>query len=351
MRNKITLLFLLISYLVDAQIGGTGIYNFLYLQPNARIAALGGNAIATPDNDINLAIQNPSLLNKNFNNQIGMSFVNYFAGIKAGDVSFAKHIDTLHTTFSGGLQFVNYGDFTKTAPDGQVLGTFSAGEYNFHLSAARVYNQYQYGASLKFINSTLEAYNSYGIAFDVAGSWISKDRLMLATAVVSNVGQQLKSYSNQNNESIPYNVQLGFSKKFEHNPLRIGIIAHDLQNFGKLLYQIDNRNNKNIDLETGLAIQEKFTVLDQMMSHLIINTELVFGKSLNIRFGYNALRRREMELTNIRSMAGFSWGFGVKINRFQVSYGSGTFLAGRTTNNFSIITRLDDFKRKKTSTN
>ncbi len=351
MRIKILFPFFLISYFAQAQIGGSGIYSFLYLQPNARIAALGGSAITCPDDDINLVIQNPSLLTKNNSNQIGMNFVNYFAGIKAGDVSFAKHIDTMHTTFLAGMQFVNYGDFTKTAPDGQVLGTFSAGEYNLHLSASRSFKQFQYGASLKLIYSSLETYNSFGMAMDVAGSWFSSDKLIMATAVVSNIGQQLKAYSNDNIESIPYNVQLGFSKKFEHNPLRIGIIAHDLQSAGKLLYQIDSRNNTNINLETGLPIAEKFTVFDQALSHLIINTELVFGKSLNIRFGYNVLRRREMSLTQIRSMAGFSWGFGVKINRFQVSYGSGNFLSGRNTNNFSIVTRLDDFKRKKNTTN
>lgn len=351
MRLKLFLLLVLPGLLVKAQVGGMGTYRFLYLQPNARIAGLGGNAIVTPDNDVNLIVQNPSLLNKNFHNQIGLNFVNYFANIKAGDFNFAFHIDTLHTTFSMGIQFVNYGDFTKTAPDGQVLGTFSAGEYNLHLTAARVYKQFQYGASLKLINSTLETYNSFGIAADVAASWFSKDRLLMTTAVISNAGIQLKAYRNDHYENIPINIQVGFSKKFEHNPLRIGIILQELQSAGKLLYQINNRNNKNIDLETGLPIQEKFNIFDQALSHVVVNTELIFGKTLNIRFGYNALRRRELSLTDVRGMNGFTWGFGIKINRFQIAYGSGIYLTGRNTNNFSIVTRLDDFKRKKNTTN
>ncbi len=334
----------------QAQLGGMGTYQFLYTQANARIAALGGNAIATPDNDINLVSQNPSLLNNNFKHQIGLNFVNYFADIKGGDFNYGFHIDTIKTSFSVGLQFLNYGDFTKTSPDGQVLGTFYAGEYNLHFSAARVYKQFQYGATLKVINSNMETYNSYGVAGDVAGSWFSKDRLMMATAVISNIGTQIKTYRADNYEAIPYNVQLGWSKKFEHNPLRIGIIAQNLQSAGKLLYQIDNRNNKQINFETGLPTPEKFTIFDHALVHLVVNAELVFGKTLNIRFGYNEMRRREMSLTDVRGMNGFSWGFGVKINRFQISYGSGVYMTSRHTNNFSIVTRLDDFKRKKTTT-
>ncbi|MDP1726199.1 MAG: type IX secretion system protein PorQ [Bacteroidota bacterium] len=352
MKPVFTLLLLSISTLwVQAQVGGMGTYRFLYLQPSARIAALGGNAIATPDHDVNLTVQNPSLLNKDFHNQVGLNFVNYFADIKAGDFNYSYHADTIHTTFSLGMQFVNYGNFTKTDIDGTVLGSFSAGEYNLHFSATRTYKQFQYGASLKIINSTLESYNSYGIAADVAGSWFSKDRLMMLTTVVSNLGTQLKAYRNDNYENIPYNIQLGFSKKFEHNPLRIGIIAHNLQSMGKLLYQIDDRNRKEINFETGLPNEEKFSIFDHALSHLIVNTELIFGKTLNIRFGYNDLRRREMSLRDVRGMNGFSWGFGVRIYRIQVSYGSGIFMTGRNTNNFSIVTRLDDFKRKKSTTN
>ncbi len=345
MKIKICFFLLAFTNLAFAQIGGMGTYRFLYVSPNARIAALGGNAISTPDADVNLVSQNPSLLNKNNNNQIGLNFVNYFADISAGEANYARHFDSLKTTFAAGIQYINYGKFNKTAADGQDLGTFSAGEYNLHFSAARAYKQYSYGATLKVINSNLEAYNSFGVAIDVAGNWTSPDKLLLLSAVVSNFGTQLKTYTEGNYEKIPYNVQLGFSKKFEHNPFRIGVIAHNLQSPGKLLYQIENR--QLISLETGEPVQEDFTILQKTMSHLIFNTELIFGKTLNVRFGYNPMRQRELALNNIRGFNGFSWGFGIKINRFQVAYGLGGYMPGKNTNTFSIITRIDDFKKAK----
>jgi hypothetical protein len=347
MKIRLAFLLLVLSKITLAQIGGMGTYQFLYVSPNARIAALGGNAISTPDADVNLVSFNPSLLTKKNHHQIGLNYINYFSDITAGEANYAHHFDSIATSFAAGIQYLNYGNFTKTSPDGQVLGTFTAGEYNFHITAARAYQKFNYGATLKFINSNLETYNSYGLAVDLGGSWTSPDNLVLLTAVVNNIGTQLKSYTNDNYENIPYNVQLGFSKKFEHNPFRIGVIAHNLQSPGKLLYQIDSRNNRNISLETGLPIQENFTLLQQTMSHLIFNTEMILGKTLNIRFGYNALRKREMSLNNIRGFNGFSWGFGLKINRFQFSYGNGGYMPGRNTNAFTIITNLDNFKRAK----
>lgn len=348
MRIRFLLLCLLLSKLGWSQIGGLGTYQFLNVSSNARIAALGGSAISTPDADINLVSFNPSLLKKENHNQLGLNFVNYFTDISAGELNYARHFDSLDITFASGIQYINYGNFVKTAPDGQVLGDFSAGEYNLHFTAAKTIKKINYGATLKLIYSNLETYYSSGAAVDLGANWISKDKLMLVTAMVSNVGTQFKSYTNDNYENIPYNVQLGFSKKFEHNPFRFGVILHNLQSPGKLLYQIDSR--QQISLETGNIIADDFTLAQKAMSHVIINTELILGKSLNIRFGYNAMRQRELALNNIRGFNGFSWGFGIRLNRFQCSYGYGGYMPGKNTNTFSIVTRLDDFKRSKKTT-
>jgi hypothetical protein len=83
------------------------------------------------------------------------------------------------------------------------------------------------------------------------------------------------------------------------------------------------------------------------MSHLIINGELVLTKNFNLRMGYNHLKRRELALTDSKGTSGYTWGFGIKINRFQLHYGSGAFMGGQNTNHFSIITNLEAFKKKK----
>ena len=81
-RITFTLLFLLIFNFLFAQIGGDNTFEFLNLNSSARIAALGGNAIATRTDDVTLVSENPSQLMPSMSKQVGLSFVNYFAGIK-----------------------------------------------------------------------------------------------------------------------------------------------------------------------------------------------------------------------------------------------------------------------------
>ncbi len=347
MKVFVSIIAMFIQLPIYAQLGGNTTYNFLKLHASARAAALGGNAINNPAIDLNLASTNPALLNQDFSKQLTFSYVKYLADIGAGYIGTAYHFDSIQTTLAAGLQYIDYGNFKRMSPDGTDLGNFSAGEYCFQLGAAKSIGQFQYGGTAKFIYSNLESYQSIGMAADLAAAWFDSKRLTMATLVISNFGSQLTTYSGSNRENIPLNIQMGYSKKFEHSPLRIGIIAQHLEMVGRLLYQIENRNNNNIDLETGLPIQENFSLLDHFMSHLILNGELVLTKNFNLRIGYNHLKRRELALTESKSTSGYTWGFGIKINRFQLHYGSGAFMGGQNTNHLSIITNLEEFKKKK----
>jgi len=336
-----------------AQIGGNSIYNFLQLMPNARVGAMGGYAIATPEDDLGLALQNPSLLNANVKHQVSLNYVNHLADITNGNFAYAGHLNKQNITLAGGIQYINYGNFTRMSPDGAFLGVFNAGEYAFYLSGAKpLSKKFNAGATVKYIYSNLDTYNSLGLAADAAITYYSNDKLFTAAAVLSNFGTQITTYSNNNNfESMPTNLQIGFTKKFKHNPLRIGLVAHHLNRPGKLLYQISNRNNRNVNLETGEPIAEKFSLLDHALSHMVINTELILGKNLRVRFGYNYLRRRELGITDLAGSTGFSWGFGLKLSKFIFSYGSANYHLGNSTNQFSVVTNIADFVKKKTKVN
>lgn len=330
----------------QAQIGGTSVYNFLNVYPNARIAALGGSAIVTPDNDMSLVLANPSLLTKKMQNQFSMNYLRYFADMGMGYFGYAWNTKSARP-LSAGVHYINYGVFDKTDESGNIIGSFAANDFCFHFSTSRIYQNWNIGVNAKVIYSEMESYTSLGLAADVAASWRSEDSLMMVTAVVSNLGKQLISYTQKNSENLPINIQIGFSKKFAHNPLRLSLIAHNLQDIGNLLYQNSGKNSGNTDLVTGQIIPEQFTILDYAMSHLIANSEVIFGPGFMLRFGYNNLRRRELSLPDTRTFAGFSWGFGIKINKFHFSYGSASFYADNATNNFSIVTNLSEFYKKK----
>lgn len=344
--KSIVVVFIFISTTLKAQLGGMTPYGFLNNYSNARIAALGGSAIATHDNDASLVINNPSLLTAGIDKQLSLNYQNYLANIGTGYFGYAFNTKSAGPLMLG-VQYINYGSFDKKDIDNTNLGSFAANDFAIHLSTSRIIKKWNIGATAKFVYSVIESYTSTGMAADIAASYKSEDSLSVFTAVINNLGYEISTYTGTERQQYPMNLQIGYSKKFAHNPLRISIIAHDLQKIGGLLYQNSTKNNRNIDLSTGLPVEEDFTSINYLMSHLIINTELVFGQGFQLRFGYNDLRRRELALPDARSWAGFSWGFGLKVRKFRFSYGSSSFYSTNATNHFSIITNLQEFKKKK----
>ena len=348
-RFQFLILLSLLTRLALAQVGGTSTYQFLSLQPNARIASLGGYAIATRENDVNLASQNPSLLSKDMDNQLAYNHVFYFDGIGAGHVAYAKHKDSVGT-FMAGLQYISYGTFRQTSATGDVLGEFTAAEYCFQAGYAKSFNKLTVGGQLKFIYSTLESYTSLGIATDLSATYYDPEQLLTLSVVASNLGTQIKTYRQGNNEQLPFNLQVGVSKKFAHAPFRFSLVAHNLQNPGGLLYNNLNKPGLRKDLETGQPIPESFNAFDQVLSHLNLSGELLLGKSFYLGLGYNHLRRWEMKLEETGGMTGFAWGFGLRLSKFQLAYGRTGYHVGHSTNHISFIVFMNEYlKKKKTS--
>ncbi len=348
MRKVITLLLILSAQLANAQIGGTKVYSFLNLQSNARINALGGYAIATPEADVNLAIQNPALLNKLMHNQATFNYMRFVDDIGAGYAGYAYSLDSMNT-ISGGVQYISYGTFTGTNEQSQETGAFTAAEYCYHLTYARkITAKISVGGTLKFINSNLEKYNSMGLGVDLGVNYFNPENLISLSGVISNAGMQITTYRVGNREQLPLNLMIGFSKKFLHNPLRISIVAHNLQSPGKLLYQNVSRPGQNRDLETGNIVLDKINALDKIAAHLNVSTEILLGKFMYVGFGYNHLRRYEMKLSTSSKLAGFGWGLGIKLKKLQVAYGSSAYHAAYATNTISFVIFINEFTKNKT---
>jgi hypothetical protein len=327
-----------------AQTGGYSTYKFLNLQPSARITALGGNLISVKDHDLNNAYQNPSLLNSEMHNTVVFNTANYFADINYGYAAYARSYKNVGT-FSGGIQYINYGDFNQTDEYGNTLGTFSAKEQVVHVSYGRNYQSFSYGATLKGIFSSMESYNSAAIATDIAGTFSDTDANFTAGFVLKNIGTQLQTYSGER-EKLPFEAQFGISKKLKHAPFRFSIILHDLQKFD-LTYVDPQEQEKNIDLATGQPIKKEFSLADKLARHVIVGTEIIFSKHFNIRVGYNHQKRKEMAIEGKASTVGFSWGVGVRIKKISFSYGSARYSLAGSTNMFSFAVRPSDFIGKK----
>jgi len=332
-----------------AQVGGNNTYEFLNLPISARVSALGGNLISVKDNDLNVSLINPSLLSDSMSNNVALSYINYFADINYGYVAYAKHFDKIGN-FSAGIHYLDYGKFIRADEIGNSDGTFGASEMSFNLAYARsiIDSNLTLGATLKTIYSQLESYSSWGSALDVAATYVRPAHGFAAAVVIKNMGRQWKPYVEGNREKLPFEVQIGISKKPKHVPFRLSIVYENVEKWD--LTYIDPANPPlTEDPLTGEPIKQNKTKIwaDKFMRHVVIGGEFIITKNLFLRVGYNYQRRKELKIPEKKGMAGISFGFGFRIYKFHFSYGRAVYHLAGPSNNFSISCDLNSFYGKK----
>ena len=332
-----------------AQVGGENIWEFLNLSPSARVTALGGNLITVKDDDIAQALANPATLNPLMHNQLTFNHNIHFAGISNGYFGYGRNIEKLGATFHAGMQYVSYGTFDETDEFGGIIGEFKASEYALVLGGGyQLYDRVSLGANLKVISSQLETYNSIGLATDFAAFYQDSSGRFSATLLFKNVGAQLSTYENGNREPIPFEIQFGISQRLRHLPFRFSIIYKNIERWN---IRYDDPNSEETTFLFGDNTQQgdsEFTeFVDNFFRHFIFNGEFLFGKKENfrLRVGYNHFRKQELSVDNFRSLAGFSFGLGLKINRFRIDYGLGSYHLAGGLNHLSISTNLSEFSR------
>ena len=233
MRMKILVsLFVVLSCsnALHAQLGGESTYQFLNLISSPRQAALGGKVLTNVDYDVTQALYNPATINVDMDNQLAVNYSSYLGDIRYGTAAYAYTWDRRTQTFHLGMTYVNYGSFDGYDENGISTGTFSGSEAAFSAGYATQigYSDFYVGANLKLISSKLEQYNSLGIAADIGFIYINEYLDFNAAFVIRNFGTQLTTYAGTK-ESLPFEVDLGFSQKLENVPLRWHVTFENLQ--------------------------------------------------------------------------------------------------------------------------
>jgi hypothetical protein len=342
-RHTLTVLSLCSILSAQAQVGGKAVFRVLDIPSSARIAALGGSPVAVLDNDLNLGLFNPALLNKDMQRQVALSYLPYVDKINIGYGSYCHHFDSLGITASGSVQYVDYGTFTRTDETGQEQGTFRAGEYVVQVGGGRAIDSlFRVGVNLKYIASNLEEYRANAVAFDVAGVYFKQSLGLTVAATLRNIGTMTKTFAGTK-EELPFQVQLATTYKFKHAPFRLGLSLDNLQQWD-LTYD-DPTAQAQIDPTTGEIVVDKVTTVEKALWHIVPNAEVLFGKNFMIRLGYNYKRRQELNFAEKPGLTGMSVGIGLKVSKMHLSYGFAQFFPGSASNTFSLAIRFADFKK------
>jgi hypothetical protein len=333
-------LFLLIGQLF-AQIGGEGTYDFLNLSTTPRLAALGGKIASSDDPELGLAFYNPSLLNADMHNQLAFSYIGYYAGIRYGSAMYSRNIQKFGTVGIGVMQ-VSYGSFTEADETGIITGSFTASDMAINLIYSRVFDSiFSIGVNVKPVYSHLYNYKSFGIAADIGFNYHHQNGLFSAGIVLRNIGTMIKPYTPDTWQKLPFEIVAGCSKKLAHAPFRLVATLHQLQNLN-MYYKRPKTNISSLGGEDTSKDSKIKSMSNEALSHLILGVEFVPIKSFCFRVGYNYQRRNELKVQENVSSVGFSWGFGIRISKFQLSYGQSRYHLSGASKYFSITTDLDD---------
>ena len=323
--------------------GGQSAFQYLTLSNAPHVSALGGISIANPDNDIAFALQNPAMMRPGMHNELQLVYNDYYAGISILNLQYGYNAPKINTSFFFGVQYLNYGSFQETNTIGNVIGNFHANDYALTFGASRSYlEHWRYGADLKWAGSSLYEYKGAAALMDVGVNYFDTSTLIDVGIAAKNMGVMVQKYNPNNpTEPVPFDLQLGASKKFKHLPLRLLVTAQHL-------YEWNIRYDNPADLTGTNSLGTTDTVNDKgshfgdkLFRHFIFAAELTLAKRITITASYNDLKRKELALQTSPGLAGFAFGAGINLNKFQVHYARNYYYISGAYNELSITMALN----------
>lgn len=350
MHIKAIILLIAFPLVSLAQYGGESSFQFLQLTNSARVEALGGTNISAKTGDINIAMNNPALIDSALHNDFAGSWGSHFimqTDVATGNAAYARTIKGQPYTI--GARFINYGSFDAYNPEGVSQANVSASELSLSVGTSReLLPRLRLGVQAKPIASYLADYSSYALAVDAGLAYDDTAHLVTYAFLLTNVGYQLKTYTRDNQQNMPFDAQIGVTKRLRHAPLRLSVTYRYLHKFDlsysplqkeSLVPAEDQSLDWYIDAGTNL------------LRHLTIGAEILLGKKLYFAAGYNFKKSAELALQESTGGAGLSLGLGVKVSKLRISYGRSKYHAAGATNYLTLNANLDDFLTTKHSAN
>ena len=274
-------------------------YNFLRLPVSAHAAALGGDNITVIENDEALIFHNPALLTSVNDKTINLNYMNYMSGANMASASFNRIVKERASWAVSG-QYVNYGKMKEVDENNVQTGEFSAKDLSFAgYFSYMLANRLTGGISARLITSYLGSYNSIGFGVDLGLNYYDSDHEWSLALVLKNLGGQLKAY-HDNFERMPFDIQMGVTKRFTGTPFRLHATLVDLNH-----------------------LDYKF------LNHVVVGADVLLTESIWIGGGYNFRRADEMKITTTNGSsshgAGLSLGAGLNLERFKLNLAYGKY--------------------------
>ena len=301
---------------------GTTVFPFLRLPHSAHATALGGENITTITDDLTLAFHNPALLSNVADKTLNLNFTSYIEGSKVASAAFSRQFGE-RSAWATSVQYMDYGKITETDIENNELGTLSAkdmafmGTYSYLLS-----EQWSGGVTAKFIHGSYAEYTSFAIGVDLGLNYFHEEKELSASLTLKNLGGQVKTFDEEN-EKLPLNMQVGFTKQLAHAPIRISVTLDDLTHWESSYY---NPEGKNVSFG------------DLLFNHVILGVEIAPSDRFYLAAGYNFKRGNDLKAEGGSKWTGATIGGGLQMKRIKlgVAYANYHTAASSLVLNFSM---------------
>ena len=315
-------------------LGGNAAFNFLKYSATPQLTALGGVNVSQVNGDPGLAFYNPALLKPTMHTRMNAVFNDHYGGVSVYHLSMAYDLPSIRTSFQWGMNYFNYGKIRETDPSGNEMGEWRPIDWMMQVSAARAYlGKWNYGASLKFFQSDYGQYRSNGVAVDFGILFSDTAHGFSAAALVQHLGTQFRRYGDLQ-EDLPFDLQLGLSKRLAKAPFGFSLTAQRLNRFD-ITYNDTAFNNEN-------GFRERFGI-DELFRHLVLAATVYIGDRVEIYGGYNFLRRRELSVgAGGNGLHGFSTGLSVFLGKLSLQYARAYYQPGSALNQLGLNLKMNE---------
>ena len=316
------------GFVTTAQQAGTTSYSFLNMPYGAKLGGVGEANISLFNNDPNLFLSNPALASDSLADRASVNYTALPTGIGLSTASYSHNFKK-GGLWSAGVQYLSYGQIDGFDDSGNPTGTFNPKDYAVTVSHVRSSNNFRFGASIKQVGSEIGGYNSSATLFDLGGVFVHPSQRFTVALAIKNMGFQWQQISDVETK-LPFDVQMGTSVKPLHMPFRFSFTFYKL-------------NQWDLTLPNETSTNE---FADNFMRHLVIGTELLLNDHINILFGYNHLRKKELKIDNAGGFSGFSLGLDIKTKVFELVYGYGGYHVAGNANMLSLNVNLNQLAKK-----
>jgi hypothetical protein len=336
-RIIILSVFSIFTTVTFSQTGGDNIYEFLNLTHSGLVSSLGGSNVSLTGKNLNLAWQNPALLDSGMQKSLALNYADYYAGINYGLAMYSLPFQKAGN-IAVGLTYLNYGSFIEADASGNITGSFSASESALSAIYSReLDSMFTVGINFKPVMSHLEKYTSLGFAFDLGASWHDRRNILSAGLVIRNIGYQITRYAGEARGKPPFEVMAGISVRLVHAPFRFSLTFRHLEK-----YDLTYKYSGSAEDDNGGATE----LFENLMRHVILGTEIIPHKNFFLSLGYNHQRRSELMTESKVAGTGFSWGFGFNASMLNIEFGRASYHLAGSSNHISLIIRPDLLYKK-----